>query len=71
MSSAIRDLTAALRLKPQHLDCLYYRGMAYSKAESFDLALADLSSVLEQNPDHVNAAFARAALYNRMGESNL
>jgi tetratricopeptide (TPR) repeat protein len=66
-SEAIKDLTAAIDLNPQHLESFYDRGTAFSKIGQQDLAISDFSIVLHLNPDHVNAAFGRAACYNTMG----
>lgn len=64
----IHDTSKVLDKEQYNIDCLYYRGLSYSKLDQQSLAIRDLSIVLEINPDHVNASFARAACFNTIGQ---
>jgi tetratricopeptide (TPR) repeat protein len=48
---AIRDLTAALALRPDWPDALFNRAMAYQAAGDYHAAMRDLSAYLDQGDD--------------------
>ena len=52
----------------QFQDAHYARGVALSRLDRPEAAIADFTVVLGAAPDHVNASFARAACYNSVGK---
>jgi tetratricopeptide (TPR) repeat protein len=48
---AIRDLTAALNMRPDWPDALFNRAMAYQAAGDYQSAMRDLSAYLDQGDD--------------------
>ena len=52
---AIEDYTAALKIKSDNQDALYYRGRAYYKKGDYDKAINDLETLLKISPNYDNA----------------
>jgi tetratricopeptide (TPR) repeat protein len=68
--AAIEDCTDALRLKPDYVEALYLRGLAFKAIERFDEALSDLQDVVGLDPQHVNAHHASGMLYFLQGDND-
>lgn len=46
---------------------LFYRGLAYSKQERYDLAIADYTEALKLNPQFVDGYNSRGLAYYKQG----
>lgn len=70
LSPLLKSILHAFRIyfAPNNYNSLISPGVAYSRLDAHDAAIAEFSRVLEMKPDHVNASFARAACYNTIGQ---
>ena len=62
-ADSVRDLDAALRLKPDHLPLYHWRGCAYAQNNQCEQAVADFTRVIDADTD--NAQYHGSELYNR------
>ena len=51
-TSAIRDYSKAIRLKPDYANAYVARGNAYSSKDEVDRAIADYTKALELKPNY-------------------
>lgn len=52
VNQAIADYTAVLKLKPDHVEALFYRGDMYQIQGDLNRAIADYEAGLQINPDN-------------------
>jgi tetratricopeptide (TPR) repeat protein len=64
---AIIDFSKVIDHDASNVECLYNRGLSYSKLEQYSESIIDFTGVLKLCPEHFNAAFGRAASYNSLG----
>jgi tetratricopeptide (TPR) repeat protein len=65
---AVANCTEAIRLKPQDLGYLSYRGMVYLKRGDMSAALSDFDQVLSINPNATIARYGRGVVMIRQGQ---
>ena len=66
---AIDDLTAAIRLNPDHSDPYIHRGLAWAKKRDFQRAIADFSDAIRLDPSRALLALNnRGNAYEAVGE---
>lgn len=66
---AIADYDKALELKPEFVEALHNRGLAYSKMDSHDRALADLTRVTEIKPEFAAAYHNRGLIFSQQDQT--
>ncbi len=64
---AIDDFSAALDLRPDHIDALIFRAAAYRLLEVDDLARDDIDRALAADPDNPEALVELGAIHARAG----
>jgi len=71
IDSIVAGYTETLRIKPDDIDALFNRGLAYSKNRDFDLAIADYNEALRIEPDNYKVLFERGFTYIEKGDFDL
>jgi tetratricopeptide (TPR) repeat protein len=71
IGNAITDYSNALSIKPDYLEALYFRGLAYIDLEEYDLAIQDFSESIRISPDDPDGYFQRGRVYSDLEEYDL
>jgi tetratricopeptide (TPR) repeat protein len=66
-AEAIPDYSEAIKLKPEHADFYYSRGLAYNKMGRYDEAISDYTQAIKRKPKHADLYYSRGLAYNKMG----
>lgn len=65
---AIPYFTKALKIEPNNLTALFYRGACYYFTDEYKKSIADLNIVIKEAPDYANSYFFRGLSYASLGD---
>lgn len=64
---AIAEFSKAIELKPDAVDAVYGRALAYQYKQAFPAAIADYDRVIALDPGHADALFKRSIVHRQLG----